>query len=187
MSQAKALPMFHPELRRAPGSPSGQRVYIRPFPPPSESDGGLEIPGIAQERPFAGTLLAMGLSAHDKAYDECAELGDEVWWGKFAGILEEWHHIVKDGSDPKCKHGDWSYLKTPGDRMQLRGCGLCGAHKLAEPIAVANYDDIITNVTRQVRLESGEIHLVRGQTADGKTNHRYMRKDATLTTTEKSK
>ena len=177
MSVAKALPLFHPELRELPAQPTGHRILLRPFPPDEASEGGLSIPTVAQERPYAGTLLAAGDDAAAKLRDRGARLGDEIWWGKFTGVIEEWQHIVKEGTDPACKHdGNWQYLRSPGDRMQLREC-VCGAHKLSEPVIVANVDDVMTNVSLQLRKEKGQVIRYRGEDPEGKTV--YYWKDLT--------
>lgn len=172
MSLAKAMPLFHPELRKAPAAPMGHRILLRPFAPDEVSEGGLVVPETAQQRPYAGTILAAGDEAAKKLRDARVRIGDEVWWAKFAGVIEEWQHIVKEGNDANCKHdGNWQYLKCPGDRMQLRECPLCGAHKLTEPVIVANVDDILCNVSLQQRIERGEVVRCRGIGSEGETTY----------------
>lgn len=183
MSKQKALPQVHLDLKLAPACPAGERIILRPFPPPEDAGTGLIIPDVAQERPYAGTIVAMGDGACDKAYDEDHRVGDEVWWSKYTGVIEEWHRIVKPGTVAGCKHdGVWEFVRTAGDRMQLRSCRSCHAEKLVEPIIVAMVDDILVNVSKQQRLERGEIRRLRGETAEGKTRY-YIERAATPTDT----
>lgn len=178
---SKARPLFRADLRGAPAHPLGERVFLRPLPIAGKTEGGLEIADIAKERTFAGLLLAAGDQAADKLYDVDFRIGDEVWYGKYAGVIEEWQHIVYDG-EIKCSHETvwefvprndprWSAVRTPDEDQQLRACRACGALKLSERVIALSVDDIICSVDAQVRLDSGETKRVRSESADGRTRY----------------
>jgi co-chaperonin GroES (HSP10) len=119
---SKAKPLFRDDLRQLPGCPGGNRVLVRPKPIESMTEGALITPDVAKARNMAGWLMAAGEDACDKAYDRGYEPGDEVWFGKYAGLIEEWQHIVKDGrmavegrvgrqTEVKCAHdGAWDRI-----------------------------------------------------------------------------
>lgn len=165
------------EKDQLPAAPSGHRMLVKPFPP-DEKAGDLHIPDIAKMRPNMGLILSAGLNARDTLYDHGHELGDEVWWGKFAGVIEEWDHILTEGpGHRKCKEHDWARLANPGDRMSEWRCVGCSSVRRAEPVIVLNVDDILCNVSLQRRMESGAISITRGKTATGATQHVLDRKD----------
>lgn len=184
---SKARPLFRRHLRMAPAHPLGERVLVREFPPESKSEGGIETPDTAKMRYFAGTLIAAGDQAADKLWDLGVEIGDEIWYGKYAGLLEEWHHIV--GPDnPNCDHGGaWEFvpkddtrwranLGEPNENMTLRSCRACGdTLKVTERVIVLSVDDMVMDVDLQVRLESGEMRRVRDYDADDRTRYRIER------------
>ena len=165
------------EKDQLPAAPSGHRMLVKPFPP-DEKEGELHIPDIAKVRPNMGIILGAGLTARDQLYDSGHEIGDEVWWGKYAGVIEQWDHIIEEGARHKsCKEHDWSRRPETRDRMHRWQGEICGSHRLAEPVLVMNVDDILCNVSLQRRIESGVISIIRGKLADGKTQHVLNRKD----------
>lgn len=165
------------EKDQLPAAPSGPRILTRPTPP-KEEENGIAIPEIAQQRAHFGTIVHAGLTARDTLYDQGHQIGDDIWWGKFAGVVEEWDHIIIEGPTyKKCKAHDWARAKSPGDRMHEWKCSHCESVRRAEPVIVMNVDDILCNVSLQRRMESGEVGIVRGKTVDGRTHHILDRKD----------
>lgn len=58
--------------------PIGKRCLIRPIEAAQISLGGIHIPGIAQEAPIKGKIIAVG--------NECTvKVGETVMFGKFSG------------------------------------------------------------------------------------------------------
>lgn len=187
MIVSKANPLFRRELRNLPAAPLGDRIVIRQMPIKETSEAGLIKPDVAKERQFGGVLLAAGDSAADKLYDFGCEIGDEIWFGKYAGVVEEWQHIVRDGNQADCPHdgawefvpktdeASWALVPPEGYIEELRACRSCGALRVSERIVVANVDDILLNVDLQVRLERGIMRRIRGQDADGRTRYYISR------------
>jgi co-chaperonin GroES (HSP10) len=178
---SKPRPLFRRALKESPAHPLGNRVLVREFPVESKSEGGLETPDVAKTRYFAGTLVAAGDQAADRLYDLGVEIGDEVWYGKYAGLIQEWQHITGP-DDPACLHqSTWDYVaKTdprwvgvgePNDNLTLRECRACGTLKVTERMIVLSVDDIVLDVDLQERLESGLLVRRRGETADGRTRY----------------
>lgn len=180
---SKPRPLFRPELRTAPAHPLGDRVLVREFPVESKTEGGIEIADVAKSHYFAGTIVAVGDQAADKLYELGVEIGDEVWYAKYAGVIQQWQHIVKEGKEPGCIHDGswdfvakddneaWSCVGTPNENMELRSCRSCHALKLAERMIVLTGDDLILDVDVQLRLERGELVRVRGETEEGKPRY----------------
>jgi chaperonin GroES len=159
-----------------PVAPLGERILLLPDPPDELTDGGLHIPEIAQSRPFAGRVVAAGLKALDKLYDNETRIGDRCWWGKFAGVIEEWDHIVEDGKEA-CDAHSWERAPSPGDRIAAYSCRACSAVRWAEPLIVANVDDLLCNIDLADRLRSGAVDYVRAKLGDGFTQHVVDRHD----------
>jgi len=183
---SRANPLFRKDLQTAPAHPLGERVFIRPLPVQQTTEGGLAIADVAKERAFAGILLAVGDQAADRLYDLGVELGDEVWYAKYAGLIEEWQHIIAPGTDPSCPHDStwdfvpkddprWSAVKVQDPDMQLRACRSCGAAKLSERVILATVDDLLCDVDVQARLERGELKRERRETEDGATRYFIVR------------
>lgn len=161
-----------------PAAPRGHRVMAKPNPPDKETDGGLVIPDIAMQRPNIGTIIHAGLNARDAFYDHGDEIGDVIWWGKFAGVIEEWDRIVEEGKKPCAMAAHrWDRQPSPGDRMHAWKCAHCDSRRLAEPLIVLNHDDILANVTAQRRHEAGAWAYRRGKLPNGATQHVLDRKD----------
>jgi co-chaperonin GroES (HSP10) len=160
-----------------PASPRGHRILCEPSPVKTETESGLVIPGIAQARPNTGRIIAAGLNALDAMYDHGDQIGDEVWWGKFAGVIEEWDRIVEEGEGhATCEH-DWARRPSTGLNHGAWECEKCKSKRLASPLCVLNHDDILCNVSLRRRLESGNIAQARGKTSSGSTQHFMDRKD----------
>lgn len=183
---SKPRPLFRRELKLAPAQPLGERVLVREFPIESMSEGGLEMPETARQRYFAGTLIAVGDQAADKLWDLGVEIGDEIWYGKYAGLIEEWHHIV--GKDKhRCPHdGAWELVPkddprwqeigaAPNDNMKLRACRACETLRVTERIVVLSVDDLVVDVDLQLRLEQGDMKRVRNEDAEGRTRYQIER------------
>lgn len=179
---SKADPLFRSDLRLAPAKPLGSRCFILPKPVTKTTEGGLVKPETAMERTFAGILLQAGDQAADKLYDLDCRIGDEVWYGKFAGVIEEWQRIVKDGEGKACEHDSvweivprddkrWSAVKGHDIDMELRSCRMCGALKLAQRVVIIDAEDLVCSVDAQARMERGETRRVRDKDADGRTRY----------------
>jgi chaperonin GroES len=74
-----------------PYLPMGKVVLVFRMPSAEKSAGGIYIPETDREPKPIGVLLAAGLQALDVLRDHLVEIGDIVWFGKFAG----WEHEVK--------------------------------------------------------------------------------------------
>jgi len=159
-----------------PVAPVGERVLLLPDPPAEETEGGLHIPDVAKHKPYAGTLVDAGLQAMDKLYDNGIELGDHVWWGKFAGVIEEWDHIVEDG-DVACSGHSWDRKAAPRILTSAFECSTCHATRLIEPLIVANVDDLLGSVELAQRRRRGRVKYERGACEDGATQH-YIERTA---------
>ena len=159
-----------------PAIPRGHRILCEPLPPKTETDGGLVIPKIAQARPNMGRIIAAGLNALDAMYDHGDQIGDEVWWGKFAGVIEEWDRIVEEGKGwATCEH-DWSRLPTMGNEHGAFSCAKCGSKRVASPLCVLNHDDLLANVSLQRRIDAGQIVQMRAKEGpEERTQHVMMR------------
>lgn len=180
----KSRPLFRPTLRRGPAHPLGDRVIVREFPAASTTEGGLAVAEVAKKRYFAGELIAAGDQAADKLYDLCVELGDEIWYGQYAGLVEEWQHLVSEPTGACSHDGAWDIVPRtspqwslvgvePSDNTTLRTCRSCSVLKLTERIIVLNVDDLVIDVDLQERIEAGLVRRRRGKTPDGKTRY-YM-------------
>lgn len=154
-----------------PIQPLGERVAYRQNPPDEESEGGIVVPEVAQHKPFAGILLAAGLQALDKLYDMGVQIGDEVWWGKFAGVMEEWDHIVEPGKTANCEHG-WARHIVKRYGIQGFKCEKCAAIRYVETIIIGNVDDVMGSVQLAERIRAGTMTAKRGKEAGtGRTTY----------------
>lgn len=193
MKVKKAKPLFREELKFSPAAPMGSRVLVRPSPIADATEGGIVVPDEAKVRQMSGVLVAVGCDAADKLYDRGAELGDEIWYGKYAGIIEEWQSLQKPGNDPRCKH-DGAWDRVPrfttsqitdekqkidprwdgipmGEDSTLSECRSCKALRLSERVVVMDAEDVTTSVDLQVRMETGRVKRYRGVTPEGRTRH----------------
>ena len=181
MIVSKSQALFRPELRKAPAHPLGERVFVRPLPIATTTESGLEIADIAKKRQFSGRLIAVGDQAADKLWDLGVRLGDEIWYAQYAGIIEEWQHLLSEG-EGACPHDSawdfipredkrWSLVAHPDSEMQLRSCRSCGAVKVSERVIMMSCEDIVCDVDLQVRLDRGEMKRIRKYDTEGKTRY----------------
>lgn len=160
-----------------PCVPRSSRILVRPDPPVDRSEGGLTIPDIAQQRGNKGRILSGGLSALDQNFDHGDRIGDRVWFGRMAGIWEEWDHIVEPGNSKKCKHEEWDRAPATADRTFAFKCAACGALRVQEPLLLMDADDIQANEDLADRMRERQVTVECGSTATGATQHRYIYKE----------
>ncbi len=197
----KPQAVFRRNLRLAPAAPRGDRVLVREMPPESMSEGGLAVADVAKERLFAGWIVAAGLKALDIMHDCDDQLGDQIMYAKYAGVVGEWKHIV-GRDDLACAHDSvWDHVAKPSatleglgskrdpeavrkwslvdggpnDNVTLRECRSCGTLMVTERVIVMNIDDIMLNIDAQERLEAGQTAVIPGVTEDGQTQHVIQR------------
>lgn len=72
-----------------PYLPLGKNVILFRMPAETTTAGGLIIPETEWQPKPEGVLLAAGLNALDILRDNLIELGDVVWFGRFAGWDKE--------------------------------------------------------------------------------------------------
>lgn len=193
----KPRPLFRRHLRQAPAHPRGDRILVRELPPESVTEGNIQLADEGKERFMAGHLVAAGDQAADKLYDGGDEIGDLIMYAKYAGVVNEWQHIVGD-DDLKCEHDGnrlivpmpsatldalrggrdkealanakkWEIAGGPNDNVTLRECVECGTLIASERMIVMSVDDIHLNVDLQERIEAGEVARYRGITDDERT------------------
>ncbi|HXU23073.1 MAG TPA: co-chaperone GroES family protein [Tepidiformaceae bacterium] len=68
-----------------PGLPMGKTILVFRIPPVERTAGGLYIPETDQGEQEIGVLLAAGLGAIDILKAALIEIGDVIWFGRFAG------------------------------------------------------------------------------------------------------
>jgi len=68
-----------------PGLPMGKTILVFRVPPVEKTAGGLYIPESDQGEQEIGVLLAAGLGALDILKAALIDIGDVVWFGRFAG------------------------------------------------------------------------------------------------------
>lgn len=201
-------PLFRRSLRQAPGHPRGERILVRELPPESVTEGGIELADEGRQRCMAGHIVSAGEKALDIMYDGGDEVGDLILYAKYAGVVQEWQHIV--GPDVlTCAHDGARDMVTPPsgtldalrrdetkaekkareerdrkwqvagghhDNISLRECRGCGTLIVSERLIVMNVEDILMNVDAQERIEAGQMVVIRGETAEGQTQHVLERK-----------
>jgi len=200
----KPRPVFRRSLRQAPAQPIDDRVLVKENKPEDESEGGLAVAEASKERAMHGVLFAAGDAAADYFYDRGIELGDTVYYAKYAGVVEQWQHIVgpdnqdcaHDGawdivsrpsptlgmlSDDRAREDadrerKWSAVGGPSDNIDLRECRTCGTLIASERVIAMSCKDVLMSVELQERLESGAMVRYRGVDSDGKTRHYVERK-----------
>ena len=69
-----------------PYLPAGKRVIVWRLPSEQRTAGGLFVPESHATVKSRGILLAAGLAARDVLKDALVEIGDEVYFGRFAGV-----------------------------------------------------------------------------------------------------
>ncbi len=201
----KPQAIFRRNLRLAPAAPRGDRILVREMPPEDVSEGGVVIAEQAKERLMGGWIVSAGLKALDVMQDCDDRIGDMVLYAKYAGVVNEWQHIV-GRDDLACAHdgnlqlvakpnagfagltgqGDpvatkkWAFVEGGAhDNVRLRECMACGTLIATERVIVMSIDDIMLNVDAQERIEAGEMTVVPGVTDDGQTQHVIRRAEKT--------
>lgn len=154
-----------------PYSVVGDRVFLRMDPPKEQSEGGLYIPDEAKLRAFSGTVVDAGLIARDKLYDHGVSIGDHVLIAKFAGVIEEWDHVIEGPYDLPDDSYEWRRVPTKAGQLTKYECEKTKAIRVIEPMVVANGDDILGSINLARRLDAGEMNYERAETEDGRTQH----------------
>lgn len=76
-------------IPKIPYLPKGKNVLVFRIPAEDRSAGGIILVEDAKEPKTMGVLVAAGLAARDEMRDHLIELGDVVWFGRFAGWEKE--------------------------------------------------------------------------------------------------
>lgn len=76
-------------IPKPPYLPQGNNVLIYRIPSEDISAGGIIIPDEHKEPKPMGVLIGAGLAARDVMESSLIELGDIVWFGRFAGWEKE--------------------------------------------------------------------------------------------------
>lgn len=69
--------------------PLGDKVVVKPAKVEEKTEGGIILPGSAQEKPHQGTVVAVGPGARDDKGNHIpldVKEGDRVIYGKFGGV-----------------------------------------------------------------------------------------------------
>src|SRR5262249_34377926 len=82
-----------------PYLPMGKNVLVFRLPDELKTAGGLYVPAAHAEVKSKGVLVAAGLAALDALSDALIEIGDLVWFGRFAGWEKEIER--RDGDEGK--------------------------------------------------------------------------------------
>jgi chaperonin GroES len=85
------------DIPEIPYLPIGKNVLVFRIPEEDRTAGGLYIPDTNKEPKSQGVLLAAGLGALDILADHLVEIGDMVWFGKYAG----WESEVRREAESK--------------------------------------------------------------------------------------
>lgn len=156
----------------------GERCVLKADPPRKRTIGGLELPVTSQLKPFTGVILDAGLQARDKLRDHGINIGDRVWYGKFAGIVEEWDHVIEGDHTLPDDAYDWKFKSAEPGEPTLYECAKTGAVRAVEPIVVFNSDDILASAELADRLRAGLVSYERAPTTDGREQHIVREKEA---------
>jgi chaperonin GroES len=76
-------------IPRPPYLPQGNNVLIFRLPSETISAGGIIVPEEHQEPKPMGVIIGAGLAARDVMESSLIQLGDIVWFGRFAGWEKE--------------------------------------------------------------------------------------------------
>jgi co-chaperonin GroES (HSP10) len=184
-----AQPVFRRNLRKAPAHPIDDRILVRENKPKTKTDGGLHVPESAAERCMNGWIVAVGDAAADYLYDRGIELGDLIHYARYAGVVDEWPHIVGP-DDQGCEHDSvwehvpqpsetlerlrgkdasdvalrkkWELVGGPNENIKLEQCRTCGTLRATERVIVMSCKDVLMDVDLQERLETGIMSRYRG-------------------------
>lgn len=161
-----------------PFAVSGHRTLIVEKSADERTRGGLYVPDTCKERYFSGRLVAAGLTALDQLYDQGYQLGDDVEFGRYAGLREAWDHVVEgDHTLPEDAY-QWQFDRDVStDACKVYTCAKTGAVRKVESVIVLNVADLIASVQLARRLSSGEMRYVHGITREGRTQHVLRRRD----------
>jgi len=153
-----------------PFAVSGERCLIAEKPPKERTVGGLYLPETAKERYYSGRLLDAGLQAMDKLYDNGFEIGDEVEYGRYAGLREAWDHVIEgDHTLPEDCY-DWKRDTEHSSSVCERYiCSKTKAVRIVESVIVINVDDIIASRELAERLRAGKMKRERAKSPDGES------------------
>ncbi len=150
----------------------GERCLIRADPPRKKTIGGIELPAGSQLRPFTGTVRDAGLQARDKMHDHGIKIGDRVWFGKFAGVVEEWDHIIEGDHTLPDDAYDWAFESAEPGEVTKYVCRKTGAVRAIEPFVVLNVDDLLASQELAERLRAGQVEYMKGAAVDtGRVQH----------------
>lgn len=159
-----------------PAAPTGERIMVIADPPPEESQVIVK-PDDQKLRPHIGVIMHAGLGALDKMHDHGHEIGDRIWWGKFAGVFEEWDRItVETKKGAACDHL-WTRQAAPMPHVKVWKCDHCESTRQCDAIGIMNVDDVLANESLERRIEGGSVGYKRGVLSNGKTQHVLERKD----------
>ena len=75
-----------------PFLPTGERLLVREMPPKTKTLGGIDLPDnmVDDFKSFSGIIMAAGLDALEAMSAHGYRIGDEILFGRYAGIVEEW-------------------------------------------------------------------------------------------------
>lgn len=101
---AKQLKEEHSKLP----TPTGWRILIMPYNPPTTTKGGIELPDAVHERERVGTVAGLVLKVGPLAYKDKSKFGDPS--------------SLNDKLLPWCKEKDWVlFSKYAGSRFKIEG------------------------------------------------------------------
>lgn len=144
----------HPIPRGVPIGVIGERVIVRQLPDQSKSRV-IHLPQDARERSSQGVIIAAGEQAAKRLWARGIERGDWIWYGKHAGVWEEWEHWI-DGGEDGCDH-DFEWINADVKDTRARFCTRCKGTLVNEEILVMNEKDVFGSIDLAVRIERGEV------------------------------
>lgn len=154
----------HARPHHSPIGVIGERVIVRQRPDEKFSRV-IHLLQDTRERSYQGVIIAAGDQAAAQLWDRGVECGDWVWYGKHAGVWEEWQHYLR--GDDSCDH-EWDWINPDVKGTRAKWCCKCDAILVVEELIVMNAKDIFGSIDLQVRLERGEVSRYRSVDADGK-------------------
>jgi|GEM_PF-5208849 len=149
----------------------GERCLIKADPAKRFSAGGLALPAESLLRPFSGQIIDAGLQARDKLYDNGLAVGHRVFYGKFAGVIEEWDHVIEGDHTLPDDQYEWRRIPSEPDQPTKYKCDKTGAIRVIQPLVLINVDDILGSEDLSHLLATGALRYEFGRTEDGRTQH----------------
>ena len=147
-----------------PFAVSGERCAVVEKTPKGRTEGGLYIPDTAKERYYSGRLVAAGLAAMDKLHDHGFQFGDEVEFGRYAGLREAWDHVIEGDHTLAPEAYDWKRdVEGRSDVCERYVCQKTGAVRVVESLIIINVDDLLGSKQLAERLRDGEMRMVARQ------------------------